>query len=639
MKDDQTGAAGIVSNKFITAQNYAQDAWQAAEGFLSRLGQMASLEYPYARIAEVPGAPQFPGRPSFSGVEAPGAAQPDAPEPPVIGALELERFDIPAFSIAPPDVFLPEPPADARPEAPGQAPAAVVIDLPGAPDIVLPDPPAFDPVDIPAMPGFIAQVFEGERPAVPPMTPPGNLFIHEEAGYVSPVREALRETLLDSLAKGRTGLGADAESALWERGRERFRRELEDRLAEMEERFSAMNCALPPGAMNALTSRAYDEYFDKLTGLDREIMLGQAEQARQDGLAVVDKALAFEAQELALFNDTAGRAFERAKALAQFGYEALNAEVSAYNAQLAAYQADAAVFEARVRAAVSELEAYKTRMEGAALAADVQGKAVELYKAQIAGTGALIEAYKARMQGAALAAETGKQRIMAYESQVQAYVAGVNANTAAYNAYAARIAGEEAKARVYGEQVKAWAEYVKTAKAQSELALSARTEENRLKIEKYKADVARYEAEARMAMEEAGLRLKTGEVLVRAFEAETGAVGMEIDARAKEYAAKVDAYLKSAEVSIKEADMLLQNSLNAMRLEAEKIKSGAQISAQMAASALSSVNASAQIGYTESKGERSNTSVTESVQRSSSESTTRSSGFRESISHNYNYRT
>jgi hypothetical protein len=96
--------------------------------------------------------------------------------------------------------------------------------------------------------------------------------------------------------------------------------------------------------------------------------------------------------------------------------------------------------------------------------------------------------------------------------------------------------------------------------------------------------------------------------------------------------------MKSAEVSLKEADMLLQSALGEMRLEVEKIRSGAQVSAQMAASALSSVNASAQIGYSESKGERTNTSVTESTQRSTSETTSRSTGYRESISHNYNYR-
>jgi hypothetical protein len=106
----------------------------------------------------------------------------------------------------------------------------------------------------------------------------------------------------------------------------------------------------------------------------------------------------------------------------------------------------------------------------------------------------------------------------------------------------------------------------------------------------------------------------------------------------KDHAARVDAYLKAAEVSIKKADMLLSNSLGELRLEAEKIRSGAQVSAQMAASALSSVNASAQIGYSESIGQRTNTSTSETTQRSVNTSTTHSNGYREVYNHNYNYR-
>lgn len=639
MSDDATGAAGIVSNKFHTAQNYAQDAWLAAETFLSKLGEVSKLEYPYARIASAPESPHFSDLPAPPGAAAPTLKDVAEPDSPVLTSLDLEHLEIPDFTVAPPDIFLPAPPEGVWPEAPGEAPGLGEIDLPADPAVVLPDPPRFDPVDIPDMPGPITQAFEGQRPPSPAMAAPGNLFVHEEGAYVSPLRDALRDRLQSGLEAGGAGLGAEVEQAFWELGRDRFREELEARLEEISASFAARNCSRPPGPMQAMIGRAYAEYSRRLADLDKEIMVEEARTARQDGQFYVDKALSFEAQQIELFNRTAERAFERARAVAQFGYEALNAEVNLYNAQLAAYQADAAVFEARIRAGLAELQTYKTRMEGASLAADIQSRSVELYTAQLAGATALIETYKARIQGAAVKAETQKQRIMAYESQVQAYVAGINANTAGYNAYAARIAGEEAKARVYGEQVKAWSEYVKAAKSESELLISARTEENRLVLEKYKVDVGKYEARVRKAVSEAELLLRGSEAEIKGYEALVGARGVEIDARSKEYAGKVDAYLKSAEVSIKEADMLLQNSLNEMRLEAEKIKSGAQVSAQMAASALSSVNASAAIGYTESKGERSNTSVTESTQRSSSESTTRSSGFRESVSHNYNYRT
>ena len=97
-------------------------------------------------------------------------------------------------------------------------------------------------------------------------------------------------------------------------------------------------------------------------------------------------------------------------------------------------------------------------------------------------------------------------------------------------------------------------------------------------------------------------------------------------------------YAKAGSAALPAGAMLLANSLGELRLEAEKIRSGAQVSAQMAASALSSVSASAQIGYSESIGQRTNTSTSETTQRSVSTTTANSNGYRESYNHNYNYR-
>ena len=162
--------------------------------------------------------------------------------------------------------------------------------------------------------------------------------------------------------------------------------------------------------------------------------------------------------------------------------------------------------------------------------------------------------------------------------------------------------------------------------------------ENDTRLEAYKADVARFEAELRQAQAKADTLLKEKELALGLYDAVLKADGAQNELRSRDHAAQVDAFLKAAEVSIKEADMLLQNSLGELRLESEKIRSGAQISAQMAASALNAVSATAQIGFSESVGERTTTSTTESTQRSVSESTSRSTGSRESVNHNYNYR-
>ncbi|QLA17695.1 hypothetical protein [Desulfolutivibrio sulfoxidireducens] len=635
---DSSGTANIVTNKFVTAQNYASDAWRAAEEFLAQLGRISRLDYPHARIAaapEDPGFPDIPAPPEFPEVAVAGV---DAPQAPSLEDIVLEEIPIPEFTIIPPDILIPEPPDLDWPEAPDGPPTPADIALPPDPEYVLPDPPVFDSLDIPAMPGVIIPAFEGERPPVPGFVAPGNLFVHHEAGYVSPLGEALSARVQKDLELGGTGLAPEVEDALWERGRNRLARELETRVREIGDRFAAAGCVAPGGPMLALIRQVQAEHAEKLADLSRDIGIKQAEMAREQGRFAVDTAVALETRNIELFNAVAARAFERAQAVARFGYEALDAEINIHNAQMARYQADAAVFETRVRASLAELEQYKTRMEGTRLAAEVQGVAAQVYKVQLDGVTALVETYKARMQGVAAKADLERQRLLAHEAAVQAYVAGVNAQTARLNAHAAHIAGEKAKAEVYADQVKAWVERVAALREQSQARLAAGTETAKIRLEKYRADVAGYEARVRTAVAQAETLLRGGEGDLRAYEALVKAKGLETDAKAREYASRVDAYMKTAEVSLKEADMLLQSALGEMRLEVEKIRSGAQVSAQMAASALSSVNASAQIGYSESKGERTNSSVTESTQRSTSEATSRSTGYRESISHNYNYR-
>ncbi|NMC48747.1 MAG: hypothetical protein GYA47_04860, partial [Desulfovibrio sp.] len=415
---DSSGTANIVTNKFVTAQNYASDAWRAAEEFLAQLGQISRLEYPHARIADGPDDPRFPDIPEPPGFPSVTVAGVDAPQAPSLEDITLEDIPIPEFTVIAPDILIPGTPDLDWPEAPDGPPSPAEIALPPDPDYVLPDPPVFDPLDIPAMPGAIVPAFEGQRPPVPGLVAPGNLFVHHEAGYVSPLGEALADKVRTDLEQGGTGLAPEVEQALWERGKNRLARELETRVREIGDRFAAAGCAAPGGPMLALIRQVEAEHAERLADLSRDIGIKQAEMAREQGRFAVETAVALEARNIELFNAVASRAFERAQAVARFGYEALDAEINIHNAQMARYQADAAVFESRIRAALAELEQYKTRMEGVRLAAEAQGVAAQVYRVQLEGVAALVETYKARMQGVAAKAELERQRLLSHESAV-----------------------------------------------------------------------------------------------------------------------------------------------------------------------------------------------------------------------------
>ena len=533
---DSTGAAGIVRNKFETAQNYANDAWVSAISFLDRLGGVAKLAYPHVDLPDLPDLPEYSGVPCAPQLKEVALKEAEAPAVPAFSSLVLDGMEVPRFTVAPPEIVLPDVPAMDLPQAPGDIPNIPDIAVPADPAIVLPDPPVFDPVAIPELPGPLTPTFEGERPPMPDLVVPGNLFVAPpQETYTSSLRTALTERLAGALARGGAGHGVELEQALWDRARRRMEDALAVRLTEIAEGFAARGCAALSGPMAVLLRQAHADCAEALAAHNLDILTKQADLAVQSDRTTVEQTLALEAQNIELFNQSAARAFEAAKALAQYGYEALHAEVAIHNAQLARYQADAAVFEARIRASLADLEAYKLRFEGARLVGEAQKRAADLYVAQLSGASALIDLYKARMEGASAKAALGRDRLHAYETQVQAYVAAVNANTSRFNAYASAVAGQEAKARIYAEQVKAYGGQVAAAKAAAETTLAVSTQENQVKLEAYKADVSRFEAALRQSQAEAEILLKDKELALRGYETDLNARETDATIRSKDH--------------------------------------------------------------------------------------------------------
>ena len=106
---------------------------------------------------------------------------------------------------------------------------------------------------------------------------------------------------------------------------------------------------------------------------------------------------------------------------------------------------------------------------------------------------------------------------------------------------------------------------------------------------------------------------------IAGYEAEAKVAVMDLEAQIKVYQAKIDQANNQTTLVLKEAEMLIQSYLGALQLTSDAIKAGGNISAQIAASALSAVNASASLGdrvarntnSSESSDERSSNSCSE----------------------------
>lgn len=553
----------------------------------------------------------------------------------LLGLVEatVAGVTLPVLDAQSPTVTLPDAPDDVLPAVPGDIPAIGDPALPASPSLDLPPVPVLEDTTLPAIPEVAALSFEGTMPTAD-LTAPEPMFVYTEGTYQSDVADALRTKLYNDVTLGGTGLSAEVEQAMWDRALTRLNVELAKVHNQVLTNWEAWNCEMPDGVLSsALQEVAFEDTRNRLD-LDRDILFKQADLAQQNTHFAITSGLVHEKQLMDYTNQVNQRALEAAKARLQATVDIFNVKVLAYNARLEGYKALAQVFETRVRAELAKVELYRAQIEGAKIHGDLQMQKVEIYGKRVQALNVVIDLYRAQMEGAKLQVDVDRAKIEGARARIEAVVAQIQAITSKFNLYQARIAGETAKVDLYGKQVQAFATQTSAVKVQADINLAqmqAAIEGNKDKvavltaaIDKYKADTS-YE----LGKDETGAKVYTAKVT--GYTAEVGREGEYLKARVDAFKAQVSEVMARAELIVKEMDANLRAATAAKEIQMEALKAAAQIQAQKVASALTSVSASAQIGF--------NASLSDAYSRSTSVSdnysTIASTG--EQTNQNYNY--
>ena len=153
-----------------------------------------------------------------------------------------------------------------------------------------------------------------------------------------------------------------------------------------------------------------------------------------------------------------------------------------------------------------------------------------------------------------------------------------------YLVYTAQLEGEKTRAQVFSEQIKAYAVKVDAAKSVAQIeAMSAENvlKKNQLLIDKYKAQLQGYLATIEAELKTADMQTKAFGMEVTAYNAETEAVKAENLVKIQEMTA-----------GIQQAELRLRKAV----AQIESATQGYVALAQLAASAMNAVNASATVG-------------------------------------------
>jgi hypothetical protein len=616
-----TTPSEAVAGAFNQANSYAADARTQVAAFTNAM--IANLIVPTVPSVEwtaiEPPTPAVPPTPpdALSGVEADmtfDAGGGIAGTKPADLVLAAPTVTIDDFTEVAPEVDVGTAPTLTFPAAPtvtiGAAPTVpdiAEITVPAAPVIVLPAAPTYLTLSTPTFAGvdlhadFLTPL--ETQPALSLVAPTPYTYTPGPE-YSSSLLTALKATLTTRLAGG-TGLDPTVEQAIFDRARDREAIQAQANITEATRLAEAAGFPLPTGALAADIRRAQREYYDKVSGASREIMVKQADLEQGNLEKTIATVMDLEGKLVENAFKLEQLAYESAKTVATNAVEIYNAQVTKFRAVVDAYNAYAGAYKTIIDGELAKVEVYKAEIQGELAKAQTNQVLVQQYEADIRAKLANVELYRVQIDAAKVLMELEGAKLGAIRERIQAYVAGINGETAKVEAYKATVQAEAVKAEAYRSGVQGQLAVVDVFKAKADAfqaQAGAQGEKARAELGFYEARVRAYTAtwdgwRARVAAEAERVKAigMKSEAVVGAFRAELEGYKSTADVQARLFEAQVSQYSAQRNYTLAAEKMNadIVHSNNSTMLEASKV--GAQTYAQLAAAAYNTIKAQASV--------------------------------------------
>ena len=582
-------AADLVSQSFSLAQNYAATAQGQLASFASALQGSIGTAPTYSTTFSTPGqlSVQSVGDAPTWSIDAVDPGNAPSPVTPDLPTIEIDDFDEVA-----PDIQFPTAPTlnyGGIPSIPSIG-AVVVPDAPTLADVALPtflslNTPTFGGIDLHS--DYLARL--DDIPTLDLVAPTPYSYTAGPA-YASELLNTLKAVLKERMAGG-TGLPAAVEQAIWDRARSRETQAALANEAEIMRTSEALGFQLPTGVLAAQLREAQQNYYDKLSGLSRDVAIKQAELEQENLKQTIASGMQLEGQLIDYSYKLEQLTFDAAKTAAENALQVYNAQVEQFKALLSAYNTYATAYRTIMDAELSKVEVYKAELQAEQTKAEVNQSLVQQFKAQIEAGLSQVEIFKAQVGAANTMVQLEQAKIGAAGEQIKAYVAQVNAETAKIEAYKASVQAESSKVEVYRVKSQAFSAKAgaQAEKARAEISrFSAIVQSHAAQWDGYKAlisaKVARSQSQASAASASSD-----------AFRAKAAAIEAENNANARAWEGAVKQYEASISVGMQAAKMNGDWAIQANNARLDAAKAGTQVYAQLTSSAYGMMNTSAGI--------------------------------------------
>lgn len=484
---------------------------------------------------------------------------------------------------------------------PGAAPDITTsYTFPTAPTITDPTLPTLSTITIPTADDISFPSFTQSLPDASTLVPPGLTFNFSEDSYNSTLHTAVATELLDRIQNGGTGLNANVELAIFNRGRDR---ELATSIVEEQQvvvEFQNGGWTIPTGVQTSAVRLARQKAQDRVSTINRDISIKQAELEQSNILAAIQSTIQYEGQLISLHDSAQGRVIQASLATQQFLIDIYNAEVTQFTQQVEVYKAFASAYEAQVRAEVAKITKFEAEIRAQQLILETDQASINLYLAQFEGTKNQIQNYTAQIQAINSQISAEGQRLVNYRTEVDAFSARIGAKGQEYANYSTRINGELAKVNVFDSKVKAYASRIEAYAAESEvqkIAVEADVEAEKVRLSQYQTKINSILALAQTKSQTFSQLVDEFRAKALLFEGQGRMEQSRIAAQNTTFEKSLQQQISANQLALEKArfdsTLLVQSAQTAVSLYTEEAK----VQAQIAASAYAGTNLSAQVTY------------------------------------------
>ena len=505
-----------------------------------------------------------------------------------LGELNLPDITVPEPPVGAPVVAIPAPPTAAMPVAPNQPVVDLDVTMPTAPTLALPTAPTIHGITLPSLPTISIPTFDATLPdwEEPKQYIPSN--ISAQVGDV-----IYDETLLNAFAERAltkvpaTLVDVTTQEAL--RQADLLNAQADRDVNLVWDEFASKGFTAPPGTIGQRVDAIRADTAAKVRVISRETAMTRMQLEidayktnMSAGVELAKKQIDKELEKKRLL-------LEIHTATAKQMIDMYNASVEVFKAKQSGYQALVEIFKAKLDGELAKVNIYKAQVEGQKVVVDAEVAQMQGYEAQVRGLLAAVDIFKAQVSATQTEMEVKAKRLEVFRTQVEAFVAQVNAVKAQYDVYESQVKAAITPVTIYESQMRAYSAQVDGVRAQ--------------------ADIIRTKAETGIAVEEANIKGYLANVDMVVKSAEVGIEGAKLEAQVmrntldvhvaqaqtgtEAYRAQVEAYkaniqqsLAGFEAAIKKWEVVYQTSLKKAELRIEATKGAAQISSQLAASAL-----------------------------------------------------